>query len=298
MEDRNPRIYAKCAIAMPFLASRHTQALELCMKSILRYGPESMDIFISVDAKGSVSDIFPKERIQSISDRINIIPLDDKNYKQALLNYMASLDYDYTYVIHSDVFFTGNKALNKLLKALVDKSDAVLSYYDVPLCIHESTYHMSGESKRKYVLSPRVSTWIMCFNVGNYRKIKKKYGMKIDFVRVWMNLNDDYFEEYNQWMRSQKEFDLIYSSFPFDEYMVDIGGLIKYQIDTGNVNGVSVGSESNPDFNSMNLNKRSDEYVHIEQFDPSRYNDRLYSKGLLDTRANQIKDYMKRNYPE
>ena len=47
-----------------------------------------------------------------------------------------------------------------------------------------------------------------------------------------------------------------------------------------------MGEEINPSFDSLKLKYRKEGFVHIEQFDPERFNDIFYKKDLLTEREN------------
>ena len=81
-----------------------------------------------------------------------------------------------------------------------------------------------------------------------------------------------------------------------EKAIIDHGGIVRYYLAVGEVSGAVLGTDKNPSFDSMKLYYNPNGYVHIEQTDPNRYNDTLYTRELLCVRMKEIRELLKAEY--
>ena len=288
----------KIAFGIPFKASKFTQALKLCLYSIQKYASEyDYSIYLLVDVTNwQLSSDFSEDRLKQEFPHI-IIKYYRRSrtgdYTQALTDWVVSVtSAKYAIFLHSDVYFTDCFVLAQLLQPL--KQDYDVSGWEVSFCRYESTYHISENNRKRFYIAPRICTWLFAVNctkyramgeitqafwLGNYHvQLLKKEPFPIvvdqnDFVK-WLSTDSMYTEMKKSGLTC----------------LIDIGTFAKYFYDRGNVNFFCLGKQSNPNFDSMDIRDYHQGFIHIEQFDPERFDDKFYSSELLKLRANILND--------
>jgi len=64
--------------------------------------------------------------------------------------------------------------------------------------------------------------------------------------------------------------------------------------DEGLITGHCLGEMGNPDFASLELTCHPEGFVHIEQYDPERFDDHFYAKELMQKRTEQIEQILQK----
>jgi hypothetical protein len=289
----------KIAFGIPFRVSVFDTALSLCLNSIMRYASFEFEVFILLDISREENFDFPK--LYKINNKINYKTIKCKRglHKQHLVEWISQHrpDIDFLFILHSDVFFYKFGVFEHLLTPLLT-SNHIVSYWDVPCTLYQSTFHLNDSVKKNILIAPRCSSWFMCINMKNYIHLTNscdfEYGLFEAVHENKFSFFDNSKRKYHNWIRSTYEFSKLETK-PF-EYFMDVSSFLKFQIDTGRVSGFSLGIESNPSFCSMELNYRPIGYVHIEQFSPDRYDNSFYSRELFLQRNEQIQRILNNEY--
>lgn len=290
----------KIAVGIPFFASEHIEPLALCLKSLQKYTTLEYDLFILLncsDPSQYRGFCFPE--ILKIADEVHVKCYcgDDNAYKQTVIDWITDFGggYEYMFILHSDVFLYRPGVMEHMLEAL-DGTDHLISYWDVPTQLFQSTFHASEDRKMEFVVGPRVSTWFMCICVEKYREFRNRcplgHCLFLGFARntgdqlmqcIWDWFYENCPEDWRGYMSQEKA-------------IIDHGGIVRYYLAVGEVSGAVLGTDKNPSFDSMNLYYNPNGYVHIEQTDPNRYNDTLYTRELLRVRMKEIRELLKAEY--
>ena len=290
----------KLAVGIPFFASKNIAPLLLCLKSLDRYSSLEYDLFILLNCSDpSQYQGFCFPEVLRIANEVHVkyYSGDDNAYKQTLIDWIADshFEYDYMFILHSDIFLYKNGVMERMLDALVG-TDNLISYWDVPAQLFQSTYHLSESSKLTFMVAPRVRSWLMCICVEKYRKFRDNCPLaKCLFLGFAKNTGDPQMQGVWEWFYKQcskKERRYLEQG----NAIIDHGGVLRYYLSIGKISGVVLGKDSNPNFDSMSLYYNPYGYVHIGQTDPNRYNDSFYSKKLLQVRMNEIKKLLNENY--
>ena len=290
----------RIAIGMPFFASEYIAPLVLCLKSLQRYTSFEYDLFILLNCSDpSQYRRFCFPDILQIAGEVHVKYYcgDDNAYKQTLIDWIVDshCGYEYMFILHADVFLYQNGVMERMLEALIG-TEHIISCWDVQAQLFQSTFHMSEEQKLEFVVAPRVSSWFMCISVERYREFRNQCPLgNCLFIGLAKNTGD---------LKTQCIWDWFYEQCPAGlrsyimegKAIVDHGGVLRYYLSTGEISGAILGSEKNPDFDSMQLYYNPYGYVHIGQTDPNRYNDITYSKELLRVRMKEIVRLLQKDY--
>lgn len=286
----NKDIKKKIAIGIPFLASSHIKALQLALLSIKKYIGD-IDVCILLDCSNcdlasefNVIDVL--KSYLSIRFKYYTASSGRGKYKQALIDWCClEMNYEYVIIMHSDVFFYKNNILQTLIEPLIDNDKYIATYWEMPLTEYKSTFHIENNEK-KMLIAPRICTWLFALNVKRYKeyinsdKINREYAPF--YGHYHFNINDDN-NQYIRWIKETYSNDVLKK---YDYIFFDIGTFFRYDLDKNTIKGNSLGEEINPSFDSLKLKYRKEGFVHIEQFDPERFNDIFYKKNLLKEREN------------
>lgn len=293
---KNDRI----AIGIPFYASSHIEPLQLCLCSLKKYVNFPFELFVLINCSDAACrEEFAISKILSIVGemRVKYYFGDDNSYKQTLIDWIADVKdpFQVMFVLHSDVFLYRPYTLENMLAHMLDKR-ALIAYWDVPLQVFRSTYHLSEDAKKEFIVSPRVSSWIMCIDVEQYRRFRARCPLG-NYLFKGIALRGDIKDAADIWNWYESICpDSIKWYFAANKAIIDHGGVMRYFIEIGEIKGASLGIDKNPNFDSMNLFYHPGGYVHIGQMDPSRYNDIFYTKALLAKRTELIAQILKDEY--
>lgn len=286
----------KIAIGIPFLASSHIKALQLALLSISKYIGD-IDVCILLDCSNkelatqfNVIDVL--KTYPSIKFKYYNADSGRGKYKQALIDWCClEMDYEYVIIMHSDVFFYKNDILQTLIKPLIENNQYIATYWEMPLSEYKSTFHIKNNEKRM-IIAPRICTWLFALNVDRYREYIKSNMSKRDYEPFYghyhFDINDN--NKYIEWIKNKYNSNLLEK---YDYIFFDIGTFFRYDLDKELIKGYSLGEEINPSFDSLKLKYRKEGFVHIEQFDPERFNDIFYRKDLLVERENILDEIIK-----
>lgn len=289
----------RIALGMPFFASEHIEPLVLCLKSLQRHTSLEFDLFILLncsDPQQYQHFCFPK--ILQIADEVHVKYYcgDDNAYKQTLIDWITDscYGYEYMFILHSDVFLYKYGVLEHMLDVLIG-TENLISYWDVPTQLYQSTFHMSEDRKMEFVVAPRVSSWLMCICVEKYRQFRNQCPLG-DRLFLGFKKTED--------QQMQKVWDWFFEQCPEEmrdhinqgNAIIDHGGVLRYYLYSKEISGVILGRDINPNFDSMSLYYNPYGYVHIGQTDPNRYNDSVYSKDLLRIRMQEICKILQKDY--
>lgn len=291
---------SKIAVGIPFFASKHIEPLILCIKSLQKYSRLKLDFFILLNCSDSSQYremCFPKilEVVQEL--HVKWYCGDDNAYKQTLVDWITDCDdqYDYMFILHSDVFLYKVNVLETMLEAIED-TDHLISCWKVPVQLFQSTFHISSDNRVEFLVAPRVSSWLMCISVEKYRKFRDYCELgKYLFLGFTHNADQKPCNEIWQWFKDQTPEDLKHY-ISRGKAIIDHGGVLEYYLSIGAISGVSLGDDINPSFTSMDLYYNPYGYVHIGQMDPNRYNDTFYKKELLELRMQEIRNLLRTEY--
>lgn len=294
MENGNKKI----AFGIPFKASEYTTALELCLHSIQKFVDCEYDVFLQIDITNEkLSERFLKKQIQEMFPYIKTCYYKRKrtgDYTQALVDWvMSESDADYMIFLHSDIFFNSDTAFENLLLPFKQDSSIAISGWEVPFSKYQSTYHINDNVKKSFYIAPRLCTWLYAINATAYRELQcSKNSLWLGNFHVFNLQNEPFPKDIEQ-----KQFIKWISQF--EEYkelecngktcLIDIGTFAKYYIDQKQISFYSLGEMSNPDFNSMDLKYDPFGFVHIEQYDPERFDNVFYKSDLLTKRTDELK---------
>lgn len=292
------------AVGIPFFASRHIEPLILCVESIKKYSNLDINFFLLLNCSdpSQYKDFCFPDVLKHVGEiHIKHYCGDDNMYKQVLIDWITDckLPYEYMFIFHSDVFLYRYGVLEKMLDAL-KRTDSMISCWDVPAQLYKSTFHISEEERQEFLVGPRVSSWLMCIEVGKYREFRNGcnlgkqlfLGYKIDNQEF---SNQDEFHEICEWFCEQTP-NCLRHYLQKKQAIIDHGGILRYYISKGTVCAAFLGKDINPSLSSMDMFYNPYGYVHIGQTDPNRYNDKLYSAKLLEVRMNKVVDLLKNEY--
>ena len=289
----------KVAFGITFKSTKYISALLLCLNSIKRFSNFKYEIFIQVHLPDDKT-VFDEKSISQTEDNINFhyykgSPL---LYKQSLIDWVLRIKnqkkLDYLVTLHSDVFLYNKTAVKNLLTPFKNEKYAI-SYYDVPLTWYESTFHIDERAKKSLLIPPRCSEWFMAINLNKYdRFIKTNKLIYAPFIKDKFYFIDPEKTEYHEWVKKQPGFKNLKKWKPF--YLMDIGTFLKYYLDKKLFKGFSLGVLSNPNFNRIEFDYNGYGFVHIEQFDPDRFNNTIYKEDLLVERDKMVSDILSREY--
>lgn len=285
----------KIAIGIPFLASSHIKALQLALLSINKYIGD-VDVCILLDCSNkelseqfNVIDVL--KCYPSIKFKYYTAESGRGKYKQALIDWCClEMNYEYVIIMHSDVFFYKNNILETLIEPLIKNNEYIATYWEMPLSEYKSTFHI-GNNEKRMIIAPRICTWLFALNVARYREYINSNMDEREYAPFHGHYHFDINEEnkYIKWIRDN------YNSQVIEKYeyiFFDIGTFFRYDLDKKYIKGFSLGEEINPSFDSLKLKYRKEGFVHIEQFDPERFNDIFYKKDLLTERENILDEIM------
>ena len=283
------KIKKKIAIGIPFLASGHIKALQLALLSINKY-IGNVDVCILLDCSNeklasefNVIDIL--KFYPSIKFKYYVADSGRGKYKQALIDWCClEMNYEYVIIMHSDVFFYKYNILQTLIEPLIENNEYIATYWEMPLIEYKSTFHI-GNNEKRMIIAPRICTWLFALNVARYREYMKSNINEREYAPFYghyhFDINDN--NQYIKWIKNNYNSDAIKN---YDYIFFDIGTFFRYDLDKKIIKGCSLGEEINPSFDSLKLKYRKEGFVHIEQFDPERFNDIFYKKDLLKEREN------------
>lgn len=291
------------AIGIPFLASKHTKALELCLLSIRKYIPNCKEVFLQLDITNKdLYDEFSMETILKINPNI-IIKYYERttsgDYKQALIDWLiAESTSTYAIILHSDVFFWKNSIEECLIKPLIDNPDTMICCWKTVLTQYESTFHKTQEQSKRFWVAPRIATWLFSLNINLCKQIDESF--KVFWKGHYWITNGNIAnipvnkEIFIRWLKQQENFEIINKEG--EKCLIDIGTFLRMYWDMGKVKGICLGELNNPSFKTLDLLYQPDGFVHIEQYDPERFDDQFYEKTLMDKRTKLIEKILKAEY--
>lgn len=288
------------AIGIPFFASKHIEPLVLCLKSLKKYCELKYELFILLNCSDSVQYqemCFPKILKEAQELHVKWYCGDDNAYKQTLVDWIANsnCNFDYMFILHSDVFLYKKKVLETMLEA-IENTEHLISCWNVPVQLFRSTYHTSIENQIEFLVAPRVSSWLMCISVDKYRAFREKCDLgKYLFLGFCKNADNYPSNAIWHWFLEQTPRELQHY-ISDGKAIIDHGGILQYYLSMGEISGVYLGEDVNPSFSSMDLYYNPYGYVHIGQMDPNRYNDIFYRKSLLETRLKEVKRLIREDY--
>lgn len=291
------------AVGIPFMASQYTKALELCLLSIKRYLPQATEVFLQLDITNeSLRHSFHPEPILEIMPQIQIRHYTRSrsgDYKQALIEWVLSkTQANYAIFMHSDVFFWKPSIYSLLIEPLFRQPEQMFCCWKTPFVEYYSTFHKSQKSAKNFWVAPRVATWLFSVNVGAFR------DPNVDYSVLWKG---------HYWIRGGILGDIPVDSDAFlawletygidnmirtgvKDCLIDIGTFFRMSWDQGTLRGISLGVLDNPNFSSINFYYHKEGFVHIEQYDPERFNDQFYRRQKLIERTELIEDILQREY--
>ena len=291
----------RIVIGIPFLASRHTKALELSLYSIRRFLPQDLDVFLQVDVSNrELAAEFSEDKIRDIMRQINIrYYTHDRSggHKQDLVNWILDeAKADYAVIMHSDVFFCNDRILSVLLQPLYENPLNVFSCWKTPFVEYRSTFHMTESSASHFWVLPRIASWLFALNLDRCREHREIIGSAFN-AHYWIRNGSRETlpaepELFDRWFLKQDRTESIRSSEI--DCLIDIGTFLRMYWDEGLITGHCLGEMGNPDFASLELTCHPAGFVHIEQYDPERFDDRFYAKELMQKRTEQIEQILQK----
>lgn len=287
----------KIAIGIPFRASDKIDALILCLASLKKYVKFDYDLFLLVDyTNENIEQNFSIKSILEINNEIRFKYYKNTRgglYKQALIDWISDENYDYFFIMHADIFLYKENVLEKMLSD-IRKTDNMLVSWKTNLLEYNSTYHIKEESKKSMMIAPRICTWLFCVNNNIYKKYIKENKLEYPlFVgHYWFDMNDT--NKYTEWIRTQDNYNSMKDKYT--KCFFDIGTFFRFLVDNLEIKMLSYGLEQNPSFSSMDLCYREFGFVHIEQYDPTRFNNEFYKIDLLEDRTKIIKNILKKEF--
>ena len=288
----------KIAFGIPFKASKFTQALQLCLYSIQKFASEyDYTIYLLADVTNvELASDFPEGTLKQQFPHIII-----KHYKrsrigdytQALADWVIfETDAKYAIFLHSDVYFTDCLVLTQLLQPLKQNHD--ISGWEVPFCRYESTFHLSENNQKRFYIAPRICTWLFAVNCTNYRSIGEitqvfwlgNYHVQFLKTQPFPTVIDQ--NDFLKWLSSDSVFTEMKKSGL--TCLIDIGTFARYFSEKGCIKFFCLGKQSNPNFDSMEIKDYYQGFIHIEQFDPERFDDKFYSSEFLKLRVDIVRN--------
>lgn len=285
----------KVAIGIPFRASNKIDSLILCLASLKKYVSFKFDLFLLVDyTNDEIEQNFSIKNILEINNEIRIKYYKNNRgglYKQCLIDWISNKNYDYFFIMHADIFLYKENVLEKMLSDLKN-TDNMLVSWKTDLLEYKSTYHINEE--KCMLIAPRICTWLFCVNNNIYKDYisNKNLDYPLFVGHYLFDLNED--NKYINWIKKQPNFDLIKGEHK--NCFFDIGSFFRYLVDNSDAKMLSYGLEQNPSFASMDLCYRDFGFVHIEQYDPTRFNNKFYKEDLLEERTKIIKAILKEEF--
>lgn len=291
------------AIGIPFMASQYTKALELCLLSIKRYLPQATEVFLQLDITNEpLRDSFQSDPILEILPQIRIRHYTRSrsgDYKQALIEWVLSeTQAEYAIFLHSDVFFWKPGIYQLLIEPLVSDPEQMFCCWKTPFTEYYSTFHRSREEAKNFWVAPRVATWLFSLNVGAFR------NSGIDLSLFWKG---HYWirggtlgeipvdrDSFLSWLETHGIDDTIRSGLK--DCLIDIGTFFRMNWDQGILRGICLGALDNPSFSQMDFFYHKQGFVHIEQYDPERFNNQFYNRQALVERTKLIEDILLKEY--
>lgn len=283
------------SFAIPFLASKYTKAFELCIKSIIKYCPYEFDFYIQIDksddnlAKNlnldNITKLFPKITIKEI------IHKSSGSYKNELIQWVTrNSNSDIVIVLHSDVIFFCDTAFKKIVEPLVTDKTKIASYWKIPFVEYCSTFHNDITKKKNFFVAPRVSSWIFGLNRKvflNQIEDNKKFEECFN-GHFWIKNGDCNLvsADYLNWLTKQQNYSEYYKSNL--NCLIDIGCIFLYLIDKYSLSATEIGVETNPSMSSLKFKLRTEGYIHVEQYDPQRFDGSLYENDLFELRTKML----------
>lgn len=278
---------------IPFKVSKYTKALELCIYSIEKFCPHKC-IYILLDySDEKLLEGFNLDNLMALSNNIIIkryVANRGGDYKQALLNWVLNDGYyDYSIILHSDVYFYNSYIIEKFYRSLRANPTVGFAGWKTPLVFYQSKYHEDASKKRQFWVAPRVCTWLFAINNCVFSNIdeydillKGHYWCDKSFNAVIPIRDADNFWD---WLKNE----FVKNNFNADEkILLDIGTFLRYKLDKQDLKALIFGEKSNPSFDSLELIYQPEGYVHIEQYDPERFNGSLYSESLMEYRTQLV----------
>lgn len=287
----------KVAIGIPFRASNKIDSLILCLASLKKYVKFEYDLFLLVDyTNDNIEQNFSIKNILELNNEIRIKYYKTTRgglYKQALIDWISDENYDYFFIMHADIFLYKENVLEKMISDLRN-TDSMIVSWKTDLLEYKSTYHIKEETKKCMMIAPRICTWLFCVNNKIYKNYIKENKLEYPLFagHYWFNLNED--NEYINWIKEQTNYDLIKKNYT--KCFFDIGTFFRFLVENSDIKMISYGLEQNPSFSKMDLCYREFGFVHIEQYDPTRFNDEFYKCDLLEERSKIIKELLKKEY--
>lgn len=288
----------KIAFGIPFKASGHTAALELCLCSIERFAVFPHEVFLQVDITNT--ELFKSFSERKLLEQFPFVKIKyyrrkrTGDYTQALVDWViGQSDAAYAIFLHSDVFFYKIDIFNILLQPFIDDGGEAISCWEVPFTEYRSTFHISKE--KHFYVAPRLCSWLFAVNIKEYKVLDVNQDL------LWVGGYNVVNGHISQFPADEVDFIMWLSSFERYREMIDsglnclidIGSFAKYYCDKGNIKIYSLGTEANPDFASMKLKYKDEGFVHIEQYDPERFDDNFYSSELMQIRTMELDDVLK-----
>lgn len=283
------------AYAIPFLASKHTEALILCIKSLAKYSPFPYELFIQIDdTNKELIKEFDESELREVCPEAKIryrTRTRSGDYKQALTDWVTQeTSAGYVIVLHSDVVLYKSDAVSSLVDALSTDCSALAATWKIQFSEYISTYHISEEKKKHFYVAPRMCTWLFALNTENYRSARLAYDHLL-LGHYW--IRNGILQEvpvpqgrFLAWLKSFDEYDtFVASGLPC---LVDIGTFARFYADAGDLKVVYLGYEHNPGLHSLEPSFADAGYIHLEQYDPERFNESLYSAELMEFRARTV----------
>ena len=291
------------AVGIPFMASHHTKALELCLLSIKRYLPQATEVFLQLDVTNKeLYETFRKEPLLNIVPDIRIryyTRSRSGDYKQALIEWVVSeAESAYAIIMHSDVFFWKPDIYRILIEPLIARSGLMFCCWKTPFTEYHSTFHISPQSERRFWVAPRIATWLFSLNINECKICDPEFSL---FWKghYWIRkgIVGDIPVDRNRFM-NWMENDGIDAEIASGERdcLIDIGTFFRMYWDEGKICGKCLGTLGNPSFTSMDFFYHREGFVHIEQYDPERFDDRFYKTDTLKERTALVEEVLQREY--
>lgn len=286
---------SKVVIGIPVLVNEHTEALELCLASIREKSEFEVEICILLhwdDSFSSNIDILPLLKRYSPLKIYLYHEKQNHRFKQELIDNIRRdyKDFDYMIIMHSDVFLWRKGAITDLLKPY-ENDNYIATFHSVPLHLYRSTFHINEQ--KKLLIAPRISSWFFSINIPILNSMLEqnqeiiKYPLFIGGIKF----ATDEPNEFVNWAKQNEKY-MEYTN-EINIILFDVGCFFLYYIQKLGIPYYSFGMDSNPDFKSMELFYREDGIVHLEQFDPRRFNDQFYSKDVFQERIKLVKEILK-----
>ena len=291
------------AVGIPFMASRYTKALELCLLSVKRYLPQTTEVFLQLDVTNeSLYDSFDPTPILRIMPQIRIRHYTRSrsgDYKQALIDWVLSESQSsYALFMHSDVFFWKRGVHQLMIEPLINHPEQMFCCWKTPFVEYSSTFHKSREAAKNFWVAPRVATWLFSVNISAFRDGGVNYSL---FWKGHYWIRSGVLGEipvdadmFMAWLETHNIDNTIRSGTK--DCLIDIGTFFRMNWDQGSIRGICPGTLDNPSFSQMDFIYHKEGFVHIEQYDPERFNDQLYARSTFSARTERIKDVLRKEY--